>query len=509
MKFGLGFGLNSGGNGGASLLSGDVEAWLMGDSITKQNMQGSKAPVGYITGVGLANPGTVTQATNLLANSDKVFYHSLLGTVELNDTVRQVAASGAGDPTYTLTDSLAAATALLSSSGQAFAIDNCTLGNTQIGYIHWANQYFGQRLTYKVKQNRGITGEKSAELDARKAISFPASILGAKKIAVILIGTNDAANGVAVATYSAYLDSLVAFFLTTRGFDYVIIGTPPPKDNDTSGAKDLKDSYVANIRARIGTNPKVKIWDFYDDVTNLATRSWKTGYGRADVTHPAALGAQAMGAKLADVFATILSAPSAFSVSGSNLLANPTMTGTGGSATGATNNGTATGYAATFAGSAAAAGTTMSKSAGGAQLIDFSFGAGTGDNSIFYSATVAAASLVDGQFYQARAVMNLKSYTGTGAFREMALTLRSNTALLSTDGGVVSGTPNSESDNNPATTVARHVLIPGQFATPAMQFKTGMTGLTVRGSFRFNSTLALAGQIEIPYMTLEPVSSPY
>ncbi len=509
MRLGFNLGLNGGGAGGASLLSGAVEIWAMGDSITRQNMQGSKAPVGYITGVGIANPGTVTQATNLLANNDKVFYHSLLGTVELNDTVRQVAAAGAGDPTYTLTDSLAAATALSSSSGQAFAIDNATLGNAQIGYLTWANQYFGQRLTYKIKQNRGITGEKSTEMVARKEVSFPAAILGAKKILVLLPGTNDASNGVSASTFAANLDSLIDFAINTRGFDYVIVGTPCPKDGDNSTAKDLKDAYVAGVRARVGVNPKVKVWDFYDDVTDLPTRNWKTGFARADLVHPAALGAQAMGAKLADVYATILTAPPAFSVPGSNLTSNPTMTGTGGTATGATNNGTATGYAATFAGSAAAGGTTMSKSAGGSQLIDFSFGAGTGDNSIFFSTTVLAASLTDGQFYQAKAVMNLKSFSGTGDFREMALTLRSNTALLSTDGGVVSGTPSSENNNNPATTVTRHAAIPGQFATPAMQFKTGMTGLTVRGSFRFNSTNALAGQIEIVNITLEPVSSPY
>lgn len=440
---------------------------LIGDSITAASSTNSKdnGSSYTITAITQANPAVVTEGTSsyTAVAGEEVYLWGINGMTQLNNTAQIVT----GAPTGTTIPLNVNATGFgaFVSQGKIFPRDNAVMSQLAQGFVSPMNMMLGQRFSWSHEYNRGIGGNSTAEINTRQARDL-AGLAGS--IVVYMAGTNDATAGTSAATIQANITSTITYVTVTLGLK-MVLGTLPPRDTDTSGQKDVRDTVNAWIRTQGSSS--VMIWDYYDAVAN-GSRNWKAGYAY-DGVHPAPIGGFVMGQKLRDALYPIYGRGAGFVTNAGNLMTNPLMTGTGGSAGSAviTNNGIATSWTMESAGTGLAATRTVSKSAEGYQRFDVGYGSGltTGERLSIRQDTAAPAV---GTYYVMEALVRLNSYSGTGALYEVSAELRNNASAFGFD--------HSRRSNDPLATT--EMISEGwlHLKTPPVRYLTGWTALRPR-----------------------------
>lgn len=163
----------------------------------------------------------------------------------------------------------------------------------------WALIYLNQRLD--VVKNAGIAGNTSTALLARydaDVIAFNPGIVS------LLIGTNDPAAAIPLTTTQA---NITAMLDKNRAAGAVtVIRTIPPQDADDTTKKNFRiqlNNWIKTLTSR----KDVIVIDIMPNVTNPATGNYAASMSY-DAVHFGALGAQAVGKKMADALAPILPA---------------------------------------------------------------------------------------------------------------------------------------------------------------------------------------------------------
>lgn len=207
--------------------------------------------------------------------------------------------------------------------------------------IFWAQLFLGQRLT--LVSNKGVSGNTTTQMLARLATD----VLSANPIPDFVVmdgGANDIGN-VSLATTKSNLQSMwsqiaakgskVVYFTLNPSGNY---GTGPTA---TSPVSPVADAYAFNrwVRAYAAANPGfilVDCWSSLIDVTQTASAPPIAGYVQGDGIHPNFYGAARMGRKLAEAMEPFIQGLPVVAEGNSdpaNFLANPMMTGTGGTIT--------------------------------------------------------------------------------------------------------------------------------------------------------------------------------
>lgn len=212
------------------------------------------------------------------------------------------------------------------------------------GFVTWAMHRLGQRLVRVSRAgtlNGGVTGNTTAQILARVQADVLALNPG---YAHVLAGTNDAISGVAFATTQA---NLIAIYdaIQSAGIR-LIVGTIAPYSSATTAQLVAIERINKFIREQARTRPGVLLVDYHAVLANADGNFRITGTlaYTADGTHPSCGGAMRMGKALADVLAPVVPAsldlPSSnvdsvtnqASFAVPNILTNPMMIGTTGTA---------------------------------------------------------------------------------------------------------------------------------------------------------------------------------
>ncbi len=443
MALGLGFGLGlSKGGGGSGLVTGERIMLAIGDSTVFQGVSNPKYANSNISAITQANPGVVTKSGHLFATGDKVYHHSVVGMTEVNDVVYTVTVSDANN--YSLGVNTSGYTAY-STVGRAFAAEFSGSGGgsglSRIGFLTHFLHFTGQRFKHEILHNRGVASETTANVITRLEESIPAG-LGITEV-LIHIGTNDASNSVALATFQTNYSAIIARVHEIGA--RAIVCTITPKDADGATPKSLRNDYNTWIRTLGSTVPgeEVYVCDWYDAIAT--GDSWRSGYsqeGDGSGVHQNQIGATVMAQELRDTLAPIYGYGT-WELQAGNVLLNPTFSGTGGTALGTTftNNGMAANWSAVFLGTVNSAYRTLSKNGSDQQVLTYAVPAGgSSGEGAYFSQTVNAASLVADAWYVAEALVSLDSFTGPGLMMENCLYLRSNNGVIAHDAaGSVTG----------------------------------------------------------------------
>ncbi len=413
------------------LITSPIRVVVFGDSITGATSTNStdNGTAYNITGITKASSAVVTENSSISTTAgDTMYIHSAKGMVEINN--RQAAASAGNATTATLPINSTAFTTW-TADGKIYRRNNAVISNLAQGAFTACNALMGQRFIFTHENNRGIGGDTTTTLNARKAISLAGNgFESTYDLVIFMAGTNDigTSSGATPADLSTMMTNVMAIktYVTQTLGKRLVIGTVPPVDDNTATQIQRRKDYNAWIRSL--ADSMTIIWDYWDAVTDSATNDWRSGYAY-DGVHPNPLGGHIMGARLRDALVPHYGNSSGFVLRSTNLLGNPFFTGSGGSLSGvgATNNGIADGWTVETAGTGAAGTKVLSKDADGYQQFVGNYGSGlsTGER-ISLRQDIAAASLVVGTYYTCEALIRITE--GTGTWYEASLELRNNSS---------------------------------------------------------------------------------
>jgi lysophospholipase L1-like esterase len=403
---------------------------VFGDSITgATSTNNTDNGTAYnITGITKASSAVISESSSLSTTSgDTMYIHSTKGMTEINN--RQSTASATSSTTVTVPINSTAFTTW-TADGKVYRRNNAVITNLSQGPFTACNALMGQRFIFTHENNRGIGGDTTTTLNARKAISLAGNgFESTYDLVIFMAGTNDIGTTVivpaALATLQSNVSAIKTYVTQTLNKTLVIGTVPPADDNDATQIQRRKD-YNAWVRTL--ADSKTIIWDYWDSVNDSGTDNWKSGYSY-DGVHPNPFGGHIMGARLRDALVPYYGTSSGFVLRSSNLMLNPLMTGTGGSLSGvgATNNGVATSWTVETSGTGAAGTKTLSKDANGYQQFVANYGSGlsTGER-ISARQDVASGSLSIGTYYTCEALIQITA--GTGEWYEASLELRNNSS---------------------------------------------------------------------------------
>ncbi len=462
---------------------------IFGDSITGASSSNSAAGAVGITGLTKANPGAVTKTGHGFSTGDSVYIWGVQGMTQVNNAVFTATSTGANGFTIGADTS---AYGTYASGGTAYKSKGAVITYPAQGYVSGLNMLSGQRYAFNHNLNRGIGGNSTTDMNNRKAVDLPG--LGATLI-VVMGGTNDISASVANSTIQSNLTSILSYITGTLG-KKAVLGTVPPRDADTSTQKDARESLNAWIRAQGSTN--VKIWDYYDAVTDPASRSWKSGYSY-DGIHPSPLGGFFLSQKLEQALTPFYGRSAGFSLNAGNMLINPSLSGTGGTIGSNTTGGVAAGW---ISETNTASGTkTLGKNGQDKQVMAVNYGSGlsTGERLSLRQSVTSGLSV--GTSYVAEAEITLDSFSGTGIWYEANIELRNQSASWAADNGRRSFDTLAIADLVSASgSRALH------FKTPAIEYLAGWTELRLRVNMTFRcDTGTAAAQMTVKNAQLYPV----
>lgn len=252
------------------------------------------------------------------------------------------------------------------------ASPNASTGYSARGIFNWANILMGQK--FKRIYNAGIGGNTTAQMLAR----IKTDVLDKRPdICFILGGENDFSGGVSLATTQGNLDQIYKI-LANAGIIPILATMYVGESGWANSANILKivqfNAWLREYAYRNG----LLLCDLHKAVVNPSDT---TGYAiqyTADPTdhlHPSAYGAYLMGKEVASVLSPLMGScgyPVNSYVdcygqdsSSTNVIDNPTFTGTGGTKDASTTGTVADGYSMTrFSGSATCVGSIVSSTAG-------------------------------------------------------------------------------------------------------------------------------------------------
>lgn len=485
----------------SSVITGARKMAIIGDSITAQCIVSSKYPVGYTTAVTQANPAQATLSGHGFVNSDQIFFWGVNSMTQLNEQNYTATVIDANN--FTLGVDSTGYTAF-SGTGKAFAMYDISYGRSMAGYMTRFLQYMKQRFDYQMRWDRGISSETSTNIVNRLASSLPTG-KGITDV-IVLCGTNDCNSSVVLSTFESNINTIISYITGTLGAR-VILCTVPPVDSNTAPQKTLKLDYNTMIRSKAA--PNVTIADIYAAVAD-GSGNWLTGYS-SDGTHPIQAGAQAMSQVLVDACKPVYGLGT-WSLNADNKVINPTLSGTGGTATGFINSGIASSYDTTVFGGSTNKGT-VSKNGSDQQVLSWAFDGSEVANSgmtLGQSVNFTTAGYSVGDWITGQIEVTVDSYTGAtnGMIELSGGIITSGTARSYVDAGVISGSPvNPLIPANLVSASSSNRLI---LQVEPFRVLTGMTAGRIRLQLRFNPTLgANSGQITIYGMQMYKTTSPY
>lgn len=514
MVLGFGFERGAGGGGGGgvnaeNVITGERVLYALGDSITAQTT-GRIEPTsgGYITEITNANPAVVTYAGHGLETGDVIYIWgiptTLSGMASLNETLQTVTVIDASTFSLNGVDATTWGDYTSSMQGQmmpAYIVNGSTDQKFSYGTGSWlgaAQKFCGQRFKFFPHHNRGISAETTQSMVGRLSASLPVG-KGITDV-MFMAGTNDVNTSTPIATTQTNMTTIKNHIINTLGAK-MIWGTIPPWDAHSAAQKDTKDALNEWIRAQAAADPtNITLVEFYNNVANLSTRSYLSGYA-SDGIHPNPKGATAMGKAMADAIIPRYGVGQ-YSLKAGNKLLNPTMTGTGGSASGGAGSWTnptqiATSWTGNIYGSGGAAVRTLSKGAvagfgSDCQILDLNYQTlEATQNGAGFSQTVTGG-FTDGAFYVAEGLLLFQNFVQLDPLAipiDISLGVSCGATLLAKDGGVLTGTPASDLFGNVWDTVSGQRALGNAkgliFKTPPVRYLSSLsTNMKVEFLFR-------------------------
>lgn len=162
------------------------------------------------------------------------------------------------------------------------------------GWIGWLQALTNQRFDFDLGDNYGKSGDTSAQMLARIPAALAATTA---KVAIVLIGTNDANSSVPFATTKANVDASIAL-LQAAGMTVIVIAELPRGDGTNTSARltatNLKHflQYAEYLR-RLKTTPGVFVadpWQYWADPLSTTGDVVSPTYTK-DGLHEAPIGA--------------------------------------------------------------------------------------------------------------------------------------------------------------------------------------------------------------------------
>lgn len=262
------------------------------------------------------------------------------------------------------------------------------------GYMSVLNAITGQRYGFDPSYNLGVGGDNLATMDGRK--TDLAALSPAPDLVFVLGGTNDIVAATSAAGMQSSLGNIYSYITGTLGAKVVALTIPPrtqyPGGEALSGTDQTKLETVNSWIQAQGSDD-VLVIDIYPALVSSgstpdAGKFNKEGTSGTAYVHPNPAGALAIADTIKAALSPLYGVYDIPDMSISNLLANDTLSGTGG-----TNNSSLTGQVAdgnTFYAYAAGSGT-LSKPTSSTQKIDISYTNSTAYDTLqFYEADVTS-----------------------------------------------------------------------------------------------------------------------
>lgn len=408
---------------------------IVGDSLTARNWRN------LTTGLALSVSGTTCTCT-LTAHSmykGMVFRYVDRGQSGLMGYYTVASYVDANTFTFTVPAGTVASPTVDTTQGSAVMFKE---RKPDDGFYNYALNILGQRMT--LVNNFGVAGDATSHLLLRMS-----EILASTSSKYnLLIGTNDARNGITIAAYSANLLDIVTQMLKA-GKTVDLCTVPPflgnPPSGTTATCNQLIVGYNAYIRSLCRNDPRLTLHDGYAALVDgtSATAAALTGMiVAADGTHFTPLGAYTYGAVIAanctsrlslstDKVCTMLDS---YAVDSTNkqLLANPLMQGTSGGVSGGTTGSVPTNWTVTMASATSCVASIAAKANGvGNDLIGTLVATSTSSRMRFDSESLTS-KVVAGHTYfiEADVLIDAASPLGTMAFELQTVTTSGSVAVL-------------------------------------------------------------------------------
>lgn len=485
---------------GAGVFTGTVNMLSFGDSLTAFNGSYSPATNGFMIDstkswtVSKSNPCVVTiPSGHTYTTGQKVYFFGFIGQPEINEiettiTVisgTQFSLDGVNSTGWTGT---------YDSYGRTMNTDSGQRSLSTRGFLTNMDMLTGGRINIPLKYVRGVSGDNASNFVNRLQYEFPASFSDVNAVH-ILGGRNDLNSAATAATVYDSLMDACDWIWTNRGSNIkIFLGTVCPNDSATAPIIAQMNALNALIRA---TNlPNLYIVDYNNAVDN-GSGLWISGYGAVEATvqHPSALGAWSMGRVLRDKVKALFGQGVGFVLNAGNKLPNPELAGTGGSASGVTNNGCATSAIVSATGTGGVStDRTIFKDGNGRQGLQINCPSGKSNQTL--SLRIDPSGLVVGDEYVAEAEVEVVSWSGTGTLLEMSLRLQAIGSVNPTNpstitNGQVSGAPNEPFNTTQMVTegATKYFLL----RTPKLRYITGESSMRTTFLLRYDTT---AGSID-------------
>lgn len=206
--------------------------------------------------------------------------------------------------------------------------------NESVGYLTCYNALSGQRMTFEVANNQGVSGNTTADMLARRtdlaALSFD--------VCFVLGGTNDITAKTAASTITSNLGTIYDYLCNTLGKTVIALTILPRSywtgftaGEITAGKADINtvNTWIMNQNGSRGG--KVIAVNLYTNFTGSTPDEPKTS-ATYDGLHPAPYGGMINGMDLYAALEPYFGNAAAIDFSTGNLLTNGTLSGTGGTA---------------------------------------------------------------------------------------------------------------------------------------------------------------------------------
>jgi lysophospholipase L1-like esterase len=292
------------------------------------------------------------------------------------------------------------------------------------GYMVAAQVLNGNRFIFDHTLNKGSSGQNTTQLNTDKVTALGSLDFD---ICIVLCGTNDVGSSVATSTITSNLASVYDYIINTLGKKVLAISVLPRNDTPMSAAQ--KQS-IKDVNAFIATQQSANLWfaNCYDDF-NDGNDEPKAGY-TYDGLHPSAIGAYYMGKRVNEILIPYYGTR-AFTLSGSNIMANTNLAGPGLTSASYTGNlaestgAGITGYTFTSVGTADPTDRIFSYD-GGVQVMAFDFEGGLTAAEGFRVGQRIDAVYTTGHI--AYAEVELEVLSGSGDWFNLSMELRRNNA---------------------------------------------------------------------------------
>lgn len=363
------------------------------------------------------------------------------------------------------------------------------------------------RMRMSSKNNLGVSGDTTTAIIARMATAVQGRHF--KKI-FIMAGTNNVKNNpcndsAAALTMTnatlADLNTIYDYFASTLGKQVIAVTMPPRSDwggftaTQIGFGKQNINTINAGIMAQNGTrNNRVKCVDLYSLLNAGSDIPITTAL--VDGLHFSPYGAMLYGQGLYNALNSVYGSASLPDFSASNLLTNGTLTGTGGSKTGATGS-VADGFSLVLSGGTGASPTAAgSKPSSTVQQVALNCAAGASSAvSVKFSQSISSGFAVGDTVY-AQAVIEVVTPTPVRILESALNMVLSGTGTSGTTSVVGMGPWGA------GVYIAETYISPGQYLvqTPDMTIASG-TGLSLEWFYRMTgdtaSGLAASGTVQI------------